>query len=103
MIDRGGLTHIDDMLFFMFMEMEKEMRKHALTASETSSIKQKAKYGILNNADVKFYWSMVASSDWEETESTLLEMNINHWITIRGVLTCWSFHGKIQTGEQENH
>ena len=37
--------------------------------------------GKLNNGDVKFYWSMVASGDWADTESMLLRMIVNHWIT----------------------
>lgn len=84
LVDRGGLTHVDDMLFDMFVAMEMEIRRHIGTSSETSSMRDRAIHGILNNDDVKFYWSMVASGDWAETESTLLRMIVNHWVTIRG-------------------
>ena len=83
LVDRGGLTHVDDMLFDMFVAMEMEIRRHIGTASETSSMRDRAIDGILND-DVKFYWSMVASGDWVETESMLLRMIVNHWVTIRG-------------------
>ena len=91
LVDRGGLTHVDDMLFDMFVAMEMEIRRHIGTASETSSMRDRAIDGILND-DVKFYWSMVASGDWVETESMLLRMIVNHWVTIRAH---WCLYGTL--------
>ena len=38
---------------------------------------------MLHNEDVLFYWSMI-SADWEEEGDVLLQMIIEHWVTVRG-------------------
>lgn len=85
-IDRGGLKHVSDTLFMFFYSMEKELRCHvrAKCASEIEGIKEKVIKKIIENDDVTFYWSVVAAN-WEEEEAgVLLEMVIQHWVTIRG-------------------
>ena len=101
LIDRGGLTHVDDMLFSMFIEMEVEIRRHLGSATENCGMKQIAIDNILENEDVKFYWSMVASGDWEETQHILLKMIVEHWVTIRGFSHAGAFMEKFKQKNQK--
>ena len=85
-IDRGGLKHIGDMTYMMFVSMELELRQqlHDHCATEHSGMKEKAMEKIGSNDDVLFYWSMI-SVNWEVEEAdVLLKMIIEHWITVRG-------------------
>ena len=63
LVDRGGLIHVDDSLYSMFLAMEVEVRKHLGNASEGNSTKQAAIDGIMNNDEVKHFWSMIISDD----------------------------------------
>ena len=84
-IDRGGLKHVSNMTYMMFMSMELELRQqlHSGCASEETAMKEKAIEKISQNDDVLFYWSVV-STDWEEEADALLPMIIEHWVTVRG-------------------
>ena len=72
-IDRGGLKHVSNMTYMMFMSMELELRQqlHSGCASEETGMKEKAIEKISQNDDVLFYWSVV-STDWEEEADALL-------------------------------
>ena len=84
-IDRGGLKHVSDMTYMLFVSMELELRQHLhdVSASEDSGMKEKAMEKMLHNEDVLFYWSMI-SADWEEEGDVLLQMIIEHWVTVCG-------------------
>ncbi len=89
LIDRGGLIHISDNLFFLFTAMEVEVRSHFNVTNPTllkSGLKERIATSVLQNEDVQCYWSMV-TANWEEKDAEsdeLLAMIINHWIVIRG-------------------
>ena len=65
-IDRGGLIHISDELYGMFVSMEMELRKH-LKLGNNVNIKDTAITEILKNEDVLFNWCLV-SINWDEAE-----------------------------------
>lgn len=97
-MDRGGLKHVNDMLFMLFCSMEMEIRHHirAKCANETESIKEAAIKGMIDNEDVTFYWSVVAVN-WEQAEAdALLEMLVKHWITLRGFSHAGAFVEKYK-------
>lgn len=83
LIDRGGLTRINDVTFQVFLAMEVELRKH-LNSQCVPNFKTTITKKVLENEDVTFYWSIL-SADWEELDSqALLELVVNMFITIRG-------------------
>lgn len=80
-LDRGGLIHISDELYGMFVSMEMELRKH-LKLGNNVNIKDTAITEILKNEDVLFNWCLV-SINWDEAElNELLKLIIQHWITV---------------------
>ena len=84
LIDRGGLTHINDIAFQAFLAMEIELRKHLDSQCAPPNFKTDITKKVLENEDVAFYWSIL-SADWEEQDSqALLELMVNMFITIRG-------------------
>lgn len=99
LIDRGGLIHISDTVFELFVAMERELRRHlnVKSASETKGIRDSAVEGIINNEDVKLHWSLI-SVNWVENEM-LLNIIVNHWVTIRG----FSFTGAFMEKYKQKH
>ena len=86
-VDRGGLRHIDDMTFMLFVSMELELRRHLHddNVSDSSGVKERALECVMSNAEVQLYWSTI-SANWEEEEASgeLLKSIVEHWVTIRG-------------------
>ena len=70
-VDRGGLRHIDDMTFKLFVSMELELRRHlhADNVSDSSGVKERALECVMSNAEVQLYWSTI-SANWEEEEAS---------------------------------
>ena len=85
LIDRGGLTNVNDVTYHLFVAMELEIRKHLQSQSpQDVRFKDKMTDNILKNDDVLFYWSML-SADWSEGNAeVLIHIVIELWITIRG-------------------
>lgn len=99
-IDRGGLKHINNMTYMLFVSMELELRKH-LSVSESLGVKEKATESISKDEDVLFYWSLV-SVNWEEEDAkTLLCMIIEHWITIQGFSNASAFMEKYKQAHKK--
>jgi hypothetical protein len=97
-IDRGGLIHVGDVTYMLFLSMETELKKHLNADNATSSggVKDKALYEILKNEDVLFYWE-ITSINWDNAVSTrLLHLLVEHWITIRGYSFASSFMEKYK-------
>ena len=83
-IDRGGLKHVSDMTYMLFMSMEQVVRKHLQIGSTSQNPQREIIEKKLNNNDVFFYWCTVSTKWEEDTASTLLDMIVKLWITIRG-------------------
>ena len=82
MIDRGGLTHVNNATYRTFLSMELELHKH-LAGEQPPNFREVAET-IKKKDDMQFYWSMVAAH-WEEKEAeALLNPTVDLWITIRG-------------------
>ncbi len=80
MTDRGGLTHVNTVIYHAFLSMEVELRKH-LGAEPLPSLRDVAKI-VKDSDDVQFHWSTVAA-DWEKEAQGLLELVVDLWITSR--------------------
>lgn len=82
-VDRGGLIHVSDTIYMLFVSIEMELRRHLAPANPDLELISKSK-DVLENEDVQFYWATV-SFDWEEREAeALLHMIVEHYITVRG-------------------
>ena len=72
LINRGGLTLVNNTTFEIFVAMEYELRKHIHQG--TTHDLDKITSAVRDNEDVQFLWSIV-STDWEEeSASALLQM-----------------------------
>ena len=91
-VDRGGLQHTSEMMYMVFMSAEEELRKHLPEHGTATTLNvTQFKPLLTQNDDVQFYWSIV-SSNWTDTvSSTLLDLLLDQWITIRGhsTATAW--------------
>ena len=84
---RGGLLHISDDLYRVFVAMELDIRKHLRIekASEmVSSLEGKLASSLLANEDVQFYWCIVCCEVPEEIAREILKSIAELWTTIRG-------------------
>ena len=96
-IDRGGLKHVSDITYMFFSAMEVALRKELSKrkTSQLSSLTQIAPV-IENDIDTSFYWTVV-SANWEMEEGkALLQLIINHWITLRGFSLTGAFMEKYK-------
>lgn len=83
LVNRGGLTKVNNMTYELFLAMELELRRHLATAQPTV-LGDQVKQAIAKNEDVEFLWSMIGA-DWDgESSSVLLEMVVSQWVKIRG-------------------
>ena len=77
----------------MEVALRKELSKRK--TSQLSSLTQIAPV-IENDIDTSFYWTMV-SANWEMEEGkALLQLIINHWITLRGFSLTGAFMEKYK-------
>ena len=85
--DRGGLTRVNDEAFAVFVAIEQVVRQH-FHKDKASNVftgsRKELCATIVRNEDVLFYWCIVAADMDEENSTTLLQMIVESWVTIRG-------------------
>ena len=66
-MDRGGLKHVSNRVYMLFLSMETELRKHLTPscAHETAGVKGVAIAAVKEDEDVLLEWSML-SGNWGE-------------------------------------
>ena len=85
-MDRGGLIHVSDSVFNLFVEIEVVLRSQLRASSAAASLglKEKAIAAILTNHSVLEQWSEFSTNWGKEESDKLLQMIVEHWITVRG-------------------
>lgn len=86
-IDRGGLCHVKDVTYMVFLAMEENLRHHLKVSNVremNSDFRDKVVMELVKNDDVNFYWCMLALDLDAEKESVLLKLLVEHWVTVRG-------------------
>ena len=85
-MDRGGLIHVSDSVFNLFVEIEVVLRSQLRASSAAASLglKEKAIAAILTNHSVLEQWSEFTTNWGREESDKLLQMIVEHWITVRG-------------------
>ena len=82
MVDRGGLCHINNDTFEVFLAMEKELRK-ILATNIIQQLDDTVKTELAESDEVQFIWYIICA-DWDEHISQyLLQSVIAEWVTIR--------------------
>lgn len=88
LVDRGGLIHISDDLYRVFVAIELEVRKFfrvdKAQAQAMGSSDGQIVHRVLSNEDVLFFWCMVCSNISEEVAGVMLKHIAELWVTIRG-------------------
>jgi len=90
LIDRGGLTCVNNTTFEVFLALECELHRHLCT-DKVPNIGDHVTQAIIENEDVQFLWSILGT-DWEEESgAVLLQMVFHQWVKIRGFsfASCW--------------
>ena len=96
LIDRGGLTRVNDVAFQAFLAMELELRKH-LHLCPTPNFKTHVLTKIVESDDLAFHWSVLAG-DWEEGDSQALQkLVVDLFVTIRGFSYASAWMEKFKT------
>ena len=70
LIDRGGLTCVNNITFELFQAMEIEFHEH-LKLPLPENFRSIVASAIVNNEDVLFFWDII-STEWEEEVSRIL-------------------------------
>lgn len=86
-IDRGGLWHVVDDVFFLFCFIEEEIREE-LAAITAATWKDEHKRALLDNLkkseDILFHWTTLTCELDTESAEKLLDMILELYVTIRG-------------------
>ena len=88
MMDRGGLWHVKETTYAVFLSIEEEIRDCLKTlVTHTPKSKCEILKKVTNSEDVQFYW-LITTADFEiddvETHETLLQMIVELYLTVRG-------------------
>ena len=103
-IDRGGLVRINDMVYTLFVTLELLFRQYlkthkiALDGFDLNAINQV----LRSDDDVLFYWSLITADIDDNCASKLLEMIVEHWITLRGFSYASSIMEKYKQTNKKN-
>lgn len=92
MIDRGGLWHVSDETYELFLEIETVVRRYYRPELASCFAEQKVvEQAILENDRVLFYWSLFTLSIDNSAANKLLKLFIKKYITTRGFYFATSF------------
>ena len=85
-IDRGGLVHISNEAYHLFLSIELSVRRY-LTVKNAANMDNSFKEYLIKcinyDEDVAFYWCLLGYSDDEHGETCLTKI-VEKWVTIRG-------------------
>ena len=85
-IDRGGLNHVCESMYWFTASMELEVKQYLSTSVSacTPSLKSTLQDAVKINEDVLFYWAIISGNWGVEESKALFSMVVELWITIRG-------------------
>ena len=84
-LDRGGLWHATDNVFYFFCCIEEVIRRHfRLSASQYEGLKVKILDDIKCDEDVLFQWCLLTTELDDDLAVKLRDMIIELYVTIRG-------------------
>ena len=81
-VDRGRLIHINNMTFELFLSMEQSIRR--CTCVKAGQELGDARSQLKEDENILFYWSILTANQSNDVSTTILEMVVDLWITVRG-------------------
>lgn len=99
-IDRGGLIHVSDTTYMLFVAMEVEIRKNLSQLSLLTNFKEMAITNILGSREFLQCWSDI-SINWGDESDDLKEMIVNQYVTVRGFSAAGAFIEKYKQNKQK--
>ena len=83
LIDRGGLCHVNNDTYELFLALEKELCKH-ISLDKLSDMTPALRKELTESDPVQFMWYLI-SADWDDdTSARLLDSIVTDWVKIRG-------------------
>ena len=96
-VDRGGLKHISNTVYVLFVAIECVLQRH-IDAALDKGLKEH----VLSDESIQLYWSLI-SSNWEDAVGQdLLEMIADLWIKIRGHSTAKAWLEKYKLEKKKS-
>ena len=84
-VDHGGLIHINNMTFELFLSMEHNIRGCVKAGREIGDIR----YRLKDNEEILFYWSVLTAERTDHVATTILKMIVDLWITVFSLAGAW--------------
>ena len=99
-IDHGGLIHVSDTTYMLFVAMEVEIRKNLSQLSLLTNFKEMAITNILGSQEFLQCRSEI-SINWGDESDDLKEMIVNQYVTGRGFSAAGAFIEKYKQKKQK--
>ena len=84
LMDRGGLWHVNDMVYDLFYTLETELRQQLAKTEKIETCLNGITEKMLVNEDVLFRWWLISVDFDDAISGRLMKTIINLYITIRG-------------------
>ena len=84
-LDRGGLIHVNNVVFLLFAVMELEYRKCHPHLRDTFL------ETLLRNEDILYLWSCISEEWSEEVGDSLIKIIAKKWFALKGYSTASAF------------
>ena len=102
LMDRGGLWHVNDMVYDFFYTLETELQEQLAKTEKIETCLNGVTEKMIVNEDVLFRW-WLNSVDFDDAISgRLIKRIINLYITIRGFSFAANFIAKYKKDTQKN-
>ena len=80
-VDRGGLWHVREGTYMLFVA---EVREHFRFGASKERCRERLTTALSSNDEVLFHWCMLTAEIEEIHAQTVLDMLVSLWVTIRG-------------------
>lgn len=85
-IDRGGLWHINDQTYSLFVALEEECQRFSISASnkEDRGTRKALTEAIMQSEDVLFHWCLISTNSDDDVAAVVLQKIVDLYVTVRG-------------------
>lgn len=91
MIDRGGLWHVSDETYELFVAIETEIRQYYKPQQSSFPNCKFIEDDVFDNEKVQFCWSLLSLSIQDDIATELLKIIVKQYVTVRGFYFAISF------------
>ena len=85
-VDRGGLWHINDLTYTLFVTIEEVVRRFLTlgTNNQQEGMRKAMTEAVLKSNDVLFQWCLIAASSDDNTAALVLHEIVDLYVKVRG-------------------